>query len=196
MSAIVSVPIELLEAVAELHLRARADQRLQQLMDRNTNGSLTAVERAEFETLVEWSEAIAPLRAQALHLLGCSAELRTLTVPAAATSGLGAGCLPDDELTADWIQLMQHHRAECDAADRQRLEPAMSKRLPKPFRIAPLQKLTVEPIEDPAEQAALDELLRQCEETLLAESRQDRAEPVAEPPPPPSPGRKRRPSRE
>ena len=30
----------------------------------------------------------------------------------------------------------------------------------KPFRMAPLQRLTVKPIEDPAEQAALDERLK------------------------------------
>jgi hypothetical protein len=39
-------------------------------MDRNTNGALTEAERDELETLVEWSETIAPMRAQAIHLLG------------------------------------------------------------------------------------------------------------------------------
>ena len=34
----------------------------------------------------------------------------------------------------------------------------------KPFRMAPLQRLTVKPIEDPAEQAALDERLKRLEE--------------------------------
>jgi len=32
--------------------------------------------------------------------------------------------------------------------------------------MAPLQRLTVKPIEDPAEQAALDELLKRCEESI------------------------------
>jgi hypothetical protein len=34
----------------------------------------------------------------------------------------------------------------------------------KPFRMAPLQRLTVKPIEDPAEQAALDERLKHGQE--------------------------------
>jgi hypothetical protein len=33
----------------------------------------------------------------------------------------------------------------------------------KPFRIAPLQRLKVKPIDDPAEQAALDERLKRSE---------------------------------
>jgi hypothetical protein len=36
----------------------------------------------------------------------------------------------------------------------------------KPFRMAPLQRLTVKPIEDPAEQAALDERLKRSEEAV------------------------------
>jgi hypothetical protein len=49
-------------------------------------------------------------------------ELRTLAVP--ITGAADGGWLPDDELTRDWIQLMQQYRAECDAADRARLESA------------------------------------------------------------------------
>ena len=47
-------------------------------------------------------------------------ELRTLTVP--VTGAAEGGWLPDDELTRDWLQLVQQYRAECDAADRARLE--------------------------------------------------------------------------
>lgn len=47
-------------------------------------------------------------------------ELRTLTVP--ATGAAERGWLPDDELTQEWIQLMQQYCAECDAADHERLE--------------------------------------------------------------------------
>ncbi len=36
----------------------------------------------------------------------------------------------------------------------------MGMRPTKPFRMAPLQRLAVKPIEDPAEQAALDERLK------------------------------------
>ena len=49
-------------------------------------------------------------------------ELRTLDVPTTRTAE--GSWLPDDELTQDWIQLMQQYRAECDAADRARLESA------------------------------------------------------------------------
>ncbi|HXG12462.1 MAG TPA: hypothetical protein VNK04_22080 [Gemmataceae bacterium] len=38
-------------------------------MDRDTNGALTPEEREELEGLVELSETIALVRAQALHLL-------------------------------------------------------------------------------------------------------------------------------
>jgi hypothetical protein len=39
-------------------------------MDRNTNGDLTAEQREELEALVELTETIALVRAQALHVLG------------------------------------------------------------------------------------------------------------------------------
>jgi len=48
-------------------------------------------------------------------------ELRTLTVPVAGVGAAERGWLPDDELTRDWLQHVQHYRAECDAADRARL---------------------------------------------------------------------------
>ena len=38
MSAMIEAPVDLLEAVAELHLPRQADQRLQELMDQNTEG--------------------------------------------------------------------------------------------------------------------------------------------------------------
>ncbi|HEV3236831.1 MAG TPA: hypothetical protein VGZ25_07565 [Gemmataceae bacterium] len=40
----------------------------------------------------------------------------------------------------------------------------------KPFRMAPLQRLTVKPIEDPAEQAALDERLKRSEPAMADDS--------------------------
>jgi hypothetical protein len=63
-------PIELAEAVAALRLTPKANQRLQELMDRNTNGLLTNTERAELEALVEMSESISLLRAKAFVFLG------------------------------------------------------------------------------------------------------------------------------
>jgi hypothetical protein len=35
--------------------------------------------------------------------------------------GAEPGWLPDDELTRDWLQLMQQYRSECDASDRRRI---------------------------------------------------------------------------
>jgi hypothetical protein len=70
MGATVSAPVEWIEFVSDLRLPPRANERLQQLMDRNTEGFLTESERAELETLVELSEQLSLVRAQALQLLG------------------------------------------------------------------------------------------------------------------------------
>ncbi len=70
MSTMVEAPRTMVEAVAALHFPPRTDHRLQELMDRNNKGSLTPTERDELESLVELSETIALVRAQALHILG------------------------------------------------------------------------------------------------------------------------------
>jgi hypothetical protein len=70
MSAVIEAPIEMVEAVAALRLPPRGDHRLQILMDRNTNGALTPEQKEELEALVELSETISLVRAQALHVLG------------------------------------------------------------------------------------------------------------------------------
>ena len=70
MGATVSAPVEWIEFVSDLRLPPRANERLQQLMHRNTEGRLTESERAEMETLVELSEQLSLVRAQALQLLG------------------------------------------------------------------------------------------------------------------------------
>ena len=70
MGATVAAPVEWVESVSDLRLPSRANERLQQLMDRNTEGRLTEAERAEFEALVELSEQLSLVRAQALYLLG------------------------------------------------------------------------------------------------------------------------------
>jgi hypothetical protein len=70
MSAVVEAPVELMEKIAEMRFPARTDSLLQSLMDRNTNGQLTPAEREELAALVELSESIALVRAQALKLLG------------------------------------------------------------------------------------------------------------------------------
>lgn len=70
MTTVVEAPLTMVEAVAALRLPPRADQRLQALMDRNTEGALHSEEKEELEALVELSETIALVRAQALHVLG------------------------------------------------------------------------------------------------------------------------------
>lgn len=70
MAAVVQAPVELVEAVAGMRFPDRTDLRLRSLMDRNTDGQLTPAEREELESLVELSETIALVRAQALRLLG------------------------------------------------------------------------------------------------------------------------------
>jgi hypothetical protein len=70
MSATISAPRELVEALGELRFPPKADALLQDLMDRNSDGSLTEAGRAELEALVELSETLSLLRSQALHLLG------------------------------------------------------------------------------------------------------------------------------
>lgn len=66
----VEAPLELVEELADLRFPQKADALLQDLMDRNTEGRLTATEREEFEALIELSERLALVRAQALRLLG------------------------------------------------------------------------------------------------------------------------------
>jgi hypothetical protein len=70
MSAIVEAPLAFIESVAALRLPAKADNLLQNLMDRNNNGALNATEREELEALVELSETLSLMRAQALQSLG------------------------------------------------------------------------------------------------------------------------------
>jgi hypothetical protein len=70
MSSTIDAPLEWVETVGNLRLPPRADQRLQMLMDRNNEGLLTEEERGELESLVEMSERLSLVRAEALHLLG------------------------------------------------------------------------------------------------------------------------------
>jgi hypothetical protein len=48
-------------------------------------------------------------------------QLRALAVPVGGGRGAEPGWLPDDELTRDWLQIVQQYRSECDLADRHRL---------------------------------------------------------------------------
>jgi hypothetical protein len=70
MSATIPAPAEWVEAIGELRLPSKTDLRLQQLMDRNNEGELSPPEREELEALVELSERLSLVRAEALQLLG------------------------------------------------------------------------------------------------------------------------------
>lgn len=74
MPSAILAPIDWVESVGDLKLPARADLRLQELMDRNTEGQLNREEWAELETLVELSESLSLVRGTALHLLGRKPE--------------------------------------------------------------------------------------------------------------------------
>lgn len=58
-----------LVAISELRLAYAVDERLQVLMDRNNEGHLSPMEREELESLVEYSENLSLVRAEALRLL-------------------------------------------------------------------------------------------------------------------------------
>ena len=70
MGAEILMPGDFVEALGNLHFPAKTDHRLQELMDRNSEGSLSAEERRELEALVELNETLTLIRARALKSLG------------------------------------------------------------------------------------------------------------------------------
>ncbi len=70
MNAVVEAPRDFVESLAELKFPPKTDAWLQDLMDRNTEGRLSAGERNELEALAELSETMSLYRAKALQLLG------------------------------------------------------------------------------------------------------------------------------
>jgi hypothetical protein len=74
MNTTIPAPAEWIQTIGELRLPTKADFRLQQLMDRNNEGQLTAPEHEELEALVELSERLSLVRAEALQLLGRSPQ--------------------------------------------------------------------------------------------------------------------------
>jgi hypothetical protein len=70
MSSTIPAPADWVATIGELRLPVKADTRLQQLMDRNNEGALSAPEYEELEALVELSERLSLVRAEALQLLG------------------------------------------------------------------------------------------------------------------------------
>jgi hypothetical protein len=67
---VIPAPSDWVESVSRLRLSPRIDRRLQELMDQNTEGRLNENERAELEALVEMSEELSLVRAEAFRLLG------------------------------------------------------------------------------------------------------------------------------
>ena len=68
--SVISAPLDWVELASDLRLPPKTDRRLQELMDRNTEGRLSAEESADLESLVELSETLSLVRTEALHLLG------------------------------------------------------------------------------------------------------------------------------
>ena len=69
MGILISVPREALESLESFRFPSQLDRRIQDLMDRNNEGMLTAVERDELAGLAELSEQMALQRAQIHRLL-------------------------------------------------------------------------------------------------------------------------------
>ncbi|WP_146601516.1 hypothetical protein [Novipirellula aureliae] len=70
MNTTIDAPLEWVESITMLRLPEQADLRLQCLMDRNNEGTLTDREREDLAALAELSEQLSLVRAEALHLLG------------------------------------------------------------------------------------------------------------------------------
>ncbi len=69
MSQTIEVPLELLEEVAHLEFPPSTQQTLARLMDRNTEGQLSAEEREELQALVDLNERVSLLKGRAKLLL-------------------------------------------------------------------------------------------------------------------------------
>ena len=82
--ATLPAPVGWVRAVSELRLPASTDRRLTDLMDRNTDGTLSAAEREELAALAEVSESLALVRANAHGLL--------TSTPPPDTPGPRMGC--------------------------------------------------------------------------------------------------------
>jgi hypothetical protein len=70
VNSTIAAPVDWIETVGNLRFPLKADHHLQELMDRNNEGLLQASETAELEALVELSEQISLVRAEALQILG------------------------------------------------------------------------------------------------------------------------------
>ena len=70
MDTTINAPLEWVESISTLKLPEHADQRLQELMDRNNEGGLSEQERSDLAALAEMSEQLSLIRAEAFRLLG------------------------------------------------------------------------------------------------------------------------------
>ena len=69
MNSVISAPVDWIESVGNLRFPYKTDRRVQELMDRNNEGLLSGDEREELEALVELSERLSLVRAEALQIL-------------------------------------------------------------------------------------------------------------------------------
>lgn len=69
MSAVIETPVEFVESLGAFRFPSQTDAHLQDLMDRHSEGKLTPAEIEELEGLVELSEKLSLVRAQAIRLL-------------------------------------------------------------------------------------------------------------------------------
>jgi hypothetical protein len=74
MTSVIPAPVEWIESIGNLRFPAKADHRMQELMDRNNEGLLNPEEREELDALAELSERISLVRAEALQILGKQPE--------------------------------------------------------------------------------------------------------------------------
>jgi hypothetical protein len=70
VNSTIAAPVDWIEAVGNLRFPLKADRRLQELMDRNSEGLLQEAECEELEALVELSEQLSLVRGEALQILG------------------------------------------------------------------------------------------------------------------------------
>lgn len=70
MEATIDAPIDWVRSVGDFKLPPKIDRRLQELMDLSNEDRLGQRDREELESLVELSERLSLLRAEALLLLG------------------------------------------------------------------------------------------------------------------------------
>ena len=70
MNLVVAAPVDWIESVGNLRFPSKADRRLQDLMDCDNDGLLSSGEREELEAMLELSERLSFVRAEAWQILG------------------------------------------------------------------------------------------------------------------------------